>query len=61
MFCIDVTDARVKMLDICLALGIGCKKCNDHWKVYDTDLEKIKKFMLDYWGEYDFSKVYTEV
>ena len=60
LFCIDVADVKISMLDICLALGIGCKKCGDVWRVYSDSLELLKKFMLDYWGEYDFTKIYTE-
>ena len=59
MFCVDVSDVRTSLLTICIDLGIGCRKSGDVWKVYSTDLELIKKFMLKYWGEYDFTKVYN--
>ena len=59
MFCIDV-EVSIKLVELCVKLNIGSRrKSSSVWTVYDDDLEKIKKFMLDYWGEYDFSKVYT--
>ena len=61
MFCIDV-EVSLSLVELCVELGVGCrKKCDNIWTVYDEDLENIKNFMLHYCGEYDFSKVYTEV